>query len=522
MLAAFKKLAATAPSIGLQLNLGKCELITTMRDNPLDLSSFPQEIKRNHQACFDILGGVIGDASFTKTYLREKRLLSCKERLDALEGLDDGHASYKILSSCLGSCRMMYAMRTTPSNWAQDVFSEFDSVLRSSFESVVGRPVSHQAWKQAALSSSKGGLGFRTAADHAPAAYYTSICQTASLCKEIDPAYTWHEGANNAPLTETISLLNSRLPADGQVVLEQSPSDDSATSQKDLSAKIDNKIFDALYATGNLSDKTRLMAASAPHAGAWLTAPATRALDNRLSTAEFAAASLLRIGANQTPADTWCPKCDCILERSALHAVSCSAGGDRTIKHNTIRDETHHHCVAAGLHSTREVSGLLPDDPRRRPGDIVIQGDDTTLALDFAVTSPFQPSVREDASKSHLAAAIAYEAEKYSDRDTSQRCEAEGMRLVPMVVECLGGWGPAAQGFFKTLVKAACAKTGVSESVATTHLYQNLGIKLQRANARSILSRVGAFTADTCTTQAATSSSEAALVQAAAAAEHWL
>ncbi len=125
-----------------------------------------------------------------------------------------------------------------------------------------------------------------------------------------------------------------------------------------------------------------------------------------------------------------------------------------------------------------------------------------------------------DAARRSLAAAMDYEAAKLADRDTSQRCTAEGFKLIPMVAETLGGWGPAAQGVFKQLAKATAESTGIEESVATSQLYETMGIRLQRANARAVLSRQAAITASRCFNAALadTSRSEAALVLSAASA----
>ena len=78
--------------------------------------------------------------------------------------------------------------------------------------------------------------------------------------------------------------------------------------------------------------------------------------------------------------------------------------------------------------------------------------------------------------------------------------------------------GPAAQGIFRTLARATAETSGIEDSVAVGQLYESMGIRLQRANARAILSRVSAASA-VCrdnTALAATSRSEAALVLSAA------
>ena len=80
-----------------------------------------------------------------------------------------------------------------------------------------------------------------------------------------------------------------------------------------------------------------------------------------------------------------------------------------------------------------------------------------------------------------------------------------------MVAETLGGWGPEAQAFFRVLGKATAELKGLDPSLATDQLYQALGIRLQRANARAILARISTTPLNP-SALAATSRSEAALV----------
>ena len=86
----------------------------TAAQNPTaNLSAFPANIKRKPEDNFDLLGAPIGDSTFSQSYLKEKRLAPARDKLEELKELGDAHAAYKILSACLGSCKMMYAMRTT-------------------------------------------------------------------------------------------------------------------------------------------------------------------------------------------------------------------------------------------------------------------------------------------------------------------------------------------------------------------------------------------------------------------------
>jgi hypothetical protein len=139
------------------------------------------------------------------------------------------------------------------------------------------------------------------------------------------------------------------------------------------------------------------------------------------------------------------------------------------------------------------------------------------VALDFAVTCPLQAALLSESSQHSLAAARSYEAHKLEDRQTAQQCAAAGLTLVPMVAETLGGWGPAAQSFFRHLAKATAERQGIDPSIASCQLYEGLGVRLQRANARAVLSRTAALSSSVDNTAIATSRSEAALVLSAAA-----
>ena len=80
--------------------------------------------------------------------------------------------------------------------------------------------------------------------------------------------------------------------------------------------------------------------------------------------------------------------------------------------------------------------------------------------MDFAVTSPLQASALTDAARGRLAAAAAYEERKRLDRAPADRCAAQGIELVPMIVESFGGWGKAAQQALKVVARAKAARTG--------------------------------------------------------------
>ena len=227
---------------------------------------------------------------------------------------------------------------------------------------------------------------------------------------------------------------------------------------------------------------------------------------------EFVTAAKVRLGLELLTADTWCPLCDEILDTRASHAMACMSGGDAVRLHNELRDAVFVKCMAAGIQGHREQAELLPDDPRRRPGDIYIpqwpggQG----IAMDFAVTSPLQLALVQAAAERPLAAARAYEERKFADRQTAQRCLNHGVRLVPMVAESTGGWGPEAQKAFKVIARSISSATGLPHGLAVAQMYESLSVKLMRAVARSTLARTSRAMAEASSLAASAAARELA------------
>ena len=142
----------------------------------------------------------------------------------------------------------------------------------------------------------------------------------------------------------------------------------------------------------------------------------------------------------------------------------CTCGGDRTLRHKSLRDTANWFAKTAGLNPVKEKAGLLPPRPDadsireglttrgRRPADIWLPQwlENGPAAWDFAVTS----GIRAD--EIHVSAVgaghctVAYEEVKRQYLDTASQCAQQGLQFVPMVVEAHGGgWGPSAAAVWK-------------------------------------------------------------------------
>ena len=97
--------------------------------------------------------------------------------------------------------------------------------------------------------------------------------------------------------------------------------------------------------------------------GAWLTAaPADEGCE--LDSALFRLSLRRRLQLRVQSVDTFCPLCGGTMDSYGDHALVCPCHGDRTVRHNALRDATHAEASAANLNPERKKAGLLPARPQ--------------------------------------------------------------------------------------------------------------------------------------------------------------
>ena len=102
--------------------------------------------------------------------------------------------------------------------------------------------------------------------------------------------------------------------------------------------------------------------AGQPGAGAFLTAPPVddgREVDAPL----FRVALRRRLRAPVFDAEFSCPLCGEVMDQWGDHALTCSCGGDRTVRHNAVRNICYEEALDFGHRPEREKANLLPQRP---------------------------------------------------------------------------------------------------------------------------------------------------------------
>ena len=132
-------------------------------------------------------------------------------------------------------------------------------------------PVTDSAWRQATLPVSMGGLGLRSAFEHAPAAYLSSLHQTKDIVNDLLANFSFR-----LDLEASLSFFRdavSSLPPSSLSMLDDANGD---FSQKNLSHLIDWQVLSSLmqdaHLRGDQRSSARLLSLGLPQAGAFLNA----------------------------------------------------------------------------------------------------------------------------------------------------------------------------------------------------------------------------------------------------------
>ena len=492
--------------IGLDIAREKTEIIPTCTSvqnfSPRDFEGFLWVPHGN----FKLLGAAIGSLDWCESLL-QRRVSKAKNLLDAIGRYSDAQGAFTLLRSCSGWAKILYSCRTVPPPLQREGLRQADTDIRHSLGRLVGCQLTDDSWRIASLGVANGGLGLRSAAEHAPAAYISSLSQTQSLCASVWPAFDEYDIDGGLLRSEVESSLSSAfLPNAGIYASAASP------SQKSLSAKIEAKVCHHLLDT-QVHDRHRVAHLSLnrlPGAGAWLFA-LPDSVESHIPSPLFKVSILRRLRMPIWAQDTNCSLCGQVMDKWGDHALVCSCGGDRVVRHNMIRDVVHSAAnLKAGLGAILEKPGLLiprdpldcdrppdpdPPDPSsssRRPADVwVPRGPSgSPEAWDFSVTSAFRlgPSTPDPAAFSSVFSSV--ETRKRGFLDTASQCAQAGIHFCPLVIEAVGGgWSEALRSVVSWIASESGRHSSSRHSDTSFKIAQRISCALHQENARAILKR---------------------------------
>ena len=308
-------------------------------------------------------------------------------------------------------------------------------------------------------------------------------------CEEVDSAYTAGAVALQPSVTRAPATLNTMLAN------PLAPGAALSMKQKALTRLMDDASWDRHLSSSPPTRQALLRSEAEPGARAFLAARPGGAtpMDNAVFVTELRQ----RLGVPDAAADAWCPQCQGILDTHSLHAGTCVAGGEKTLRHTAVRDAVYRWADRAGLQPEKERPHLLlPQRPEdvgaqlRRPADIFLPSfSGIPAAIDLAITAPQRQDVVGQAAATPLAAASQYAAVKAAHLNTAALCNQQGVRFVPFVAESSGAWAPEASQILLQIARSAAARAGDDAAALHSELLQELSVLLRTHRARAVLRR---------------------------------
>ena len=151
-----------------------------------------------------------------------------------------------------------------------------------------------------------GGLGLRTAEDHAAAAFSTSFLSSKPLLRKMLNCSDDEDPLSLPP--PVLVTISANLKEEQQIIEESLV----GYTQKQLSTKVDlanAKLLSSAMETSGERELARLNSLGLPYAGTWLNCPPMPALGLHLRGVEFVAAVKFRLGLPIFNSAGPCPAC---------------------------------------------------------------------------------------------------------------------------------------------------------------------------------------------------------------------
>ena len=356
--AALTQVQGASADLGLALNLRKSEVMLVGRTPPSALQGHLSQalLTSSDGSCrllhdFDFLGAAIGSAPYMERHAAQ-RVSSAAHLLEAIGALPDAQVALRLLRACGGHARLLHTMRCCPPAAQPAALAKFDQLVQQCFSSFTGIHCSAAQWAQAARGLPLAGLGLRSTADHSPAAYLASVGACHQQCCELDPAYP-ADLTTHPDVLSAVQLLNAHLETAHHIT----PATGLAKRQQDLSRLLDQAGWASQLNTASAVGRASLISESDSGGRAFLAAIPHGG--KRMDSSLFVAELRLRLQVEDAADDTWCPKCDAVLDKHSHHAAVCLAGGERTHRHHAVRDLIASWAERAGLRPEKEKPGLL-------------------------------------------------------------------------------------------------------------------------------------------------------------------
>jgi hypothetical protein len=346
---------------------------------------------------------------------------------------------------------------------------------------VLNIQLTDEAWEQATLPTSSGGIGVRKASQVALPAFLSSVVSSQPLVTELLPGRLHTICGTDDPLF--IAAVSEWQCRTDTTAVQPTFHATQKGWDKTLVEVQESKVLSAAH---DQADKARLIAAAASHSGAFLHVRPCSSLGTRLDNSSLRIAIALRLGAPVCAPHTCV--CGASVDSSGRHGLSCRKSAGRLSRHSAVNELIKRALSSAEIPSRLEPPSLIRDDGKRPDGlSLTPWSNGKCLIWDF--TCP------DTLAQSHLNVAVSGPGIVANEAEAKKRHKYTSLTatyiFVPIAVETMGALGEEADDFIHKLGRRVASVSG--EKRATEFLLQRLSVAIQRGNAASVMGTVEAM-----------------------------
>ncbi|XP_055336548.1 uncharacterized protein LOC129586997 [Paramacrobiotus metropolitanus] len=478
VIAAIRLIITRGFSMGLELNLDKCEVygvgrFSADRQHAVQsvLNVWPN-MRVTGEDDFVLLGSPLTSAACV-TFLKSITA-QLKEFLGRLKEIP-AHFSLYLLKHCLLIPKLLYGFRTSRCYEHMALTDVMDECVRVGMQSILNIRATDLQWSQMTLPVRDGGLGLRTTKALVFPAFLASAFSVVSLVSEIyQPA--------------TVALLDSVVEEWSKWSNCKPPSEESRKFQWAWDRpSIDCVVSSLKAAAVNETDKAVLLAALQRDSGAWLNALPAPALHTFLRDEEVRVGIALRFGLPVVEEHD-CVNCGSRVETNGHHGLSCPSSKGRWSRHVELNNETKRGLELAGYPCQSEPAGLSDKDGKRPDGMTLIPVREGKAVV-WDATCWDTVAVSHVHASSLKAGSVAQLAENFKRRKYAF-VEGLGYFFYALAVETFGTFGTSFAELIRFVGRKIRDATG--EPRSTAFLRQRLSLAVVRGNAAAVLGTLSA------------------------------
>ncbi len=475
---------------GLHLNMSKCTVWWPNLPENETTSDYPIPVRLLRNEGHNVLKVPIGSHRHM-IQASTRRVQELRGLFDVVVALDDAHASFTLLRSCLSTCQVNYLLRTVPPTATRQAARKFDELLFRAMNELTGGTLPRTTFKELQLpmrnikpDTPTFGLGLTSPYTTAPGAYLSSVARTYPLAQQIAPGVL--DGTDLFHLhyaAQSYTLLTIAVPAGKVPSRQQFEKGPDAPSQRELSELLHEKAWDNIP-PGNTRRQAFRAVLALPGAKDWAKAIPSPSRETHVDNLSFRTWLKFYNGLpiyNRTDRNCPRPGCKAKIDIHGDHVLVCSHAPFMGSASPTHRHDRQVRLLFDDLRRAARSPVLEPrqDDSQESRADIRAigrgGGDDI---IDIAIAHPFASEATANRTIRNPTTTLRSRRTEKLIRHKPLLAQQTGGEIVPIIYAISGGWEQRSYEYVRTIARETSPRTDCCPIAHMSTFFQRHAIRL--------------------------------------------